>query len=42
LDLYFRVDQDVEFRIAGKGEVHLAGYYELDEEGLDDDGLDDG
>lgn len=28
LDLYFRVEQKVEFGVRGKGDVHLSGYIE--------------
>jgi len=28
LDLYFRVEQEVQFSVEGKGEVFIAGYYE--------------
>jgi hypothetical protein len=34
LDLYFRVDQQVELGVKGKGTIHLSGYIEPDEEGL--------
>lgn len=39
LDLYFRVDQGVEFGVKGKGDVHLSGYIEpdVDADDLDDD-----
>lgn len=39
LDLYFRVDQKVEFGVKGKGEVHLSGYVEpeVDEDDLSED-----
>lgn len=41
LDLYFRVDQQVELGVKGKGTIHLSGYIEPDEEGLNDLDLDD-
>jgi len=39
LDLYFRVEQQVEFQIKGKGEVHLTGYYDpmADDEDSEDE-----
>lgn len=36
LDLYFRVDQSVEFGVRGKGEVHVSGYIEPEDEGSDE------
>ena len=38
MDLYFRVDQNVEFLATGENEIHLTGYFEPTEE---DSELDD-
>ena len=42
MDLYFRVDQEVEFGVKGKGEVHLSGYIEpdVDVDDLDEEDMD--
>jgi len=38
LDLYFRVEQQVEFSSEGKGEIYLSGYFEPDEgESIDEE-----
>ena len=44
LDLYFRVEQNVEFKLKGKGEVHLTGYYDpmAEDEESDDEDLEEG
>ncbi len=35
--LYFRITDGVTFSVQGNGEVHICGYFDLEEGGLDDD-----
>jgi len=38
LDLYLNISQDITLKVIGKNEVHLSGYFEVNEDQMDNYG----